>query len=54
VPTADRNSKVRAIAEWLEARSIYCAGRFGEWAYINSDEALYRGLKLGQKLLHLN
>jgi protoporphyrinogen oxidase len=50
VPTTDRDPKLRGITEWMELRSIHCVGRFGEWAYVNSDEALYRGLKLGEKL----
>jgi hypothetical protein len=27
----------------FESRDISCAGRFGEWLYINSDDALMRG-----------
>ena len=51
VPTHTRSDAVRELRAWLEERQIYLAGRFGEWAYINADEALYRGLKLGQRLL---
>ena len=44
-------SKIVALAQrWLSERRIYTVGRFGEWAYINSDEALYRGHSLGMKL----
>lgn len=50
VPTLDRNSIVQEIKSWLEERSLYTVGRFGEWAYINSDEVLYRGLLLGRRL----
>ena len=39
--------KVRA---WLLERDIHLVGRFAEWAYINSDEALFRGLKQGERL----
>jgi protoporphyrinogen oxidase len=53
VPTADRNATVRSLTDWLAERAIYCVGRFGEWAYINADEALYRGLKLGRQLLSM-
>src|SRR5262249_34996382 len=51
VPTAGRDGAVRVLTGWLAARGIFCAGRFAEWAYINSDEAMYRGLKLGARLL---
>jgi UDP-galactopyranose mutase len=50
VPTIDRDAAAGRIKDWLEARGIYTAGRFGEWAYINSDEAIYRGLTLGRRL----
>lgn len=50
VPTHDRSSIVNSAKAWLEERSIHTVGRFGEWAYINSDEVLHRGLKLGQSL----
>jgi protoporphyrinogen oxidase len=50
VPTHDRDSIVREVKGWLEEQSIYTVGRFGEWAYINSDEALARGLALGRRL----
>jgi len=44
-------SKIVALAQnWLSEHRIYTVGRFGEWAYINSDEALYRGHSLGMKL----
>jgi protoporphyrinogen oxidase len=51
VPTTGRDAAVRLIAGWLAERSIFCVGRFGEWAYINSDEALNRGVTLGRNLL---
>jgi protoporphyrinogen oxidase len=44
-------SNIVALAQhWLGEHHIYTVGRFGEWAYINSDEALYRGHCLGMKL----
>lgn len=49
-PTLDREASVAAIREWLEAHGVHPVGRFGEWAYINSDEALHRGLRLGRRL----
>lgn len=53
VPTHDREIIVCRLRDWLEERRIHTVGRFGEWAYINSDEALYRGLSLGRALADL-
>ena len=50
IPTVRRDQIVREIKPWLESIGIYSEGRFGEWAYINSDEALFRGLNRGQFL----
>lgn len=50
VPTKDRSEIVGRIKEWLAEHHIHLLGRFGEWAYINSDKALYRGLELGKTL----
>lgn len=50
VPTLTRDAHVGRIRAWLAEHRIHTLGRFGEWAYINSDEALYRGLQLGAKL----
>jgi protoporphyrinogen oxidase len=50
VHTHDREATVREVRDWLAQRRIHILGRFGEWAYINSDEALRRGLSLGRAL----
>ena len=50
VPTHNRASTVRKVREWLGEQGISIAGRFAEWAYINADEALARGLAIGEKL----
>jgi UDP-galactopyranose mutase len=50
VPTLARDSNVARIRAWLAEHRIHTLGRFGEWAYINSDEALHRGLQLGATL----
>jgi protoporphyrinogen oxidase len=50
VPTHGRAEVVADIKQWLAGQGIYSVGRFGEWAYINADEALYRGLRLGAEL----
>ena len=50
VPTKNRNTLMDEIKEWLAENDIYTLGRFGEWAYINSDKAIFRGLELGKFL----
>jgi len=50
VPTHTRDAIVGAIRGWLERHDIHTVGRFGEWAYINSDEAMHRGLCLGRRV----
>ncbi len=49
-PTHERDAIMRKIRAWLAAHGISLAGRFAEWAYINADEALSRGLALGRRL----
>ena len=50
VPTHDRDAIVADLKAWLAERDIHTVGRFGQWAYINADEALHRGLTLGRTL----
>jgi len=50
VPTHARDGIVSRARQWLRERRIETLGRFGEWAYINSDEAMHRGLRLGAHL----
>ncbi len=50
VQTHSRSNIVTLAQHWLSEHGIYTVGRFGEWAYINSDEALYRGHCVGMKL----
>lgn len=50
VQTATAGDTIKRIKEWLEERGIHTVGRFGEWSYINSDEAIFRGLSLGRNL----
>jgi protoporphyrinogen oxidase len=50
VPTHARMQVMSELRAWLEERDIHLAGRFAEWAYINSDEALHRGLATGERL----
>jgi protoporphyrinogen oxidase len=48
VPTHQHQQTVQTAKGWLAGQQIFTVGRFGEWAYINSDEALHRGLQLGR------
>jgi protoporphyrinogen oxidase len=50
VPTHGRTAIVEEARAWLRERGIETVGRFGEWAYINSDEALHRGLRAGEAI----
>jgi UDP-galactopyranose mutase len=50
VPTLGREEIVERIRDWLSGLGIFSVGRFGEWAYINSDEAMHRGWTLGEAL----
>ena len=45
VPTHQRPAIVERAKMWLRAHGIHTLGRFGEWDYINSDEALHRGMR---------
>ena len=50
VPTHMRAAIVDEARAWLRERRIEIVGRFGEWAYINSDEALHRGRRAGEAI----
>jgi UDP-galactopyranose mutase len=50
VPTLSRDRVVANVRSWLAEHHIETLGRFGEWAYINSDEALQRGADVGSRL----
>jgi len=51
VPTHARAATMSRVRAWLDERGITIAGRFAEWAYINSDEALARGMETGDALV---
>ena len=50
VPSHDRVEIITQARNFLAENDIHSVGRFGEWAYINSDEALARGMILGEQL----
>lgn len=49
-PTHARDRVIGEARSWLADRGIHICGRFAEWAYINADEALARGLAIGRML----
>ena len=50
LPTADRAARVAAVRAWLARHDVHTVGRFGGWAYVNSDACLHEGLALGRAL----
>lgn len=39
------------LFDFLKSHNIFCAGRFGEWLYINSDKAIERGLEAAKSVM---
>ena len=39
----------QAILEWLEARDILVAGRYGRWEYSSMEDALLTGRECARK-----
>jgi protoporphyrinogen oxidase len=50
VPTHSRVPTRNKVRSWLAEHGIAIVGRFAEWDYINADEALARGLEIGNAL----
>jgi UDP-galactopyranose mutase len=50
VPTHERAAVIKHARRYFEDHDLHLVGRFAEWAYINADEALARGLLLGHEL----
>jgi len=49
--TFNHHENVAQIHEFLEQNDIYSCGRFGEWEYLNMDDAILSGKKVVEKLL---
>jgi UDP-galactopyranose mutase len=43
IPQWHKDSAVRTIQEYLAQHDVYTVGRFGEWAYFNTDHAILSG-----------
>lgn len=41
----------RVVLDYLEKQGIYCIGRYGEWAYLWSDQSILSGKRLAERLL---
>jgi protoporphyrinogen oxidase len=50
VYTAETRAAREFLLGALEEHGVLCAGRFGEWLYINSDDAVLRGKSRAQQL----
>jgi protoporphyrinogen oxidase len=48
--TKDTVAAREHLLSTLEEKGVYCAGRFGEWLYINSDDAIMRGMARAQEV----
>lgn len=50
VYTHDWKQAREIIFNFYEKQGVFCAGRFGEWLYINSDGAVLRGMAAAEKV----
>jgi protoporphyrinogen oxidase len=53
VPDTWKDQSVKTIREWLESKDIFIAGRFAEWEYYNSDNAILAGKRCAERLNQL-
>lgn len=42
----------RTALDYLEKHDIYCIGRYGEWAYLWSDQSILSGKRLAERLVN--
>ena len=50
----NRKKSLEIIHKFLDDNGIYYCGRFGEWAYLWSDQALISGKIIAGKILYRN
>lgn len=50
VYTAETRRARKYLLDTLERHHVLCAGRFGEWMYINSDEAVMSGRRRAERV----
>lgn len=41
----------RTVLDYLEKHDIHCIGRYGEWAYLWSDQSILNGKRLAERLM---
>ena len=51
--TSDWKQSRETLFDYYHHNDIFCAGRFGEWLYINSDKAILRGMEAAAKVLDI-
>lgn len=49
--TLDKPQAIRQLLDMMAARRVYGLGRWGEWAHMNSDVVIERGMALATSLL---
>jgi hypothetical protein len=50
VPQPGVNDCVALIKDYLSEHDIYTVGRFGEWAYYNSDHSMLAGKRAADRI----
>jgi UDP-galactopyranose mutase len=50
LPTLHKEAAIAQIHEWLETQGLISAGRFGEWRYLNTDQAILSGKKAAERI----
>ena len=50
VPDVHKDTHVATIRSWLTDQDIHLAGRFAEWAYYNSDQAMMAGKRVADTI----
>ena len=50
VPDIDYKSKIKKAFDFLESNRIYSAGRFAEWEYYDTDDAILSGKRTAERM----
>ena len=50
IPDIDYKSKIKKVFDFLESNHIYSAGRFAEWEYYDTDDAILSGKRTAEKM----
>ena len=52
--TSDWKQSREILFDYYNSNNVFCAGRFGEWLYINSDKAILRGMEAAARALDIS